>query len=187
MPGEAARHFCDTLSAQPSRFYPQLRWLMCDLILSCTSACRMRDHSHSIIKKPRKTSSGAGFPVFRSIDTMKNTMFNNLLLITLDVSQSRCGSSPLLYTRFTIPLQFVGWRRRKQWCATKYIDRSVSVHLPSVRITLRTPQVLDDPSSPASGRYSRRSLRQTRTILTRWGSRRYTMRNGGWMSSRRKG
>jgi len=39
-------------------------------------------YSHSIVNNPRKASIGAGLSVVTNVDTMKNTIINNLLLIT---------------------------------------------------------------------------------------------------------
>ena len=37
---------------------------------------------HSIVNNPRKASIGEGFSVVTSVNTMKNTIINNLLFIT---------------------------------------------------------------------------------------------------------
>ena len=38
-----------------------------------------RSYSHPIVNKPRKASSGTGFPVVSSVNTMKNTIVYNFL------------------------------------------------------------------------------------------------------------
>ena|GEM_PF-5241168 len=53
--------------------------LILDLLLSIASQCQTRNHSHSIINCPPKSSDDAGFPVPVHLDTMKNTMKNTMM------------------------------------------------------------------------------------------------------------
>jgi len=90
--------------------------------------------------------------------------------------------------------------RAQKWlwpCWTTFLNRpkASDMHAGPGYWHLLLSSLFNTPIQPTStafhdqpgGRCNRRSLRQTRTILTRWGSRRYTTRNGGWISSRRKG
>jgi hypothetical protein len=45
----------------------------------CQSLPASAGHSHSIVNNPLKASTGWGYPVGTSVDTMKNTMFKNSL------------------------------------------------------------------------------------------------------------
>jgi len=44
--------------------------------IAALSASYICYYSHSIVNKPRKACSGAGFLMVSSVNTMKNTMFN---------------------------------------------------------------------------------------------------------------
>ena len=48
------------------------------------------DHSHSIVNNPRIASIGAGFLVVTSVNTMKNTIINNLFPVTYHPVNNSC-------------------------------------------------------------------------------------------------
>jgi len=47
-------------------------------------------YSHSIVNSPRKARIGAGFSVVTSVNTMKNTIINNLFPVTYHPVNNSC-------------------------------------------------------------------------------------------------